>query len=169
MTNYPEDIMFADSPVEATWANRSHREWTTLISCCMQTLLAGALLMIPLLYPEGLPSFHRMRPEMIGPPPSQGPAPKFEQPHARTLSLKSASGLVLMTPRYIPKGIAPATDAPVGPPPELLPGVGPGGGAPSVPGVLNSMGSGNTFVTPTRPIIHHPEFPYDGRQPHPSG
>jgi periplasmic protein TonB len=147
--------MFADSLLDSALTNRSRRGWTTLISLCTQAVAVGALLTIPLLYTQGLPSLHLMRPEVIGPPPWQDPAPKFEQPHGRTLSFKSASGLVFMIPKYIPKGIAP-TDAPVGPPPELALGRGTGGGPPGVPGVLNSMGGTNAFVIPPRQIIHRP-------------
>jgi len=148
--------MFADSLLDPALTNRSRRGWATLISFCTQTVAVGALLTIPLLYTQGRPSLHLMRSEVIGPPPAQDPSPKVEHPHGRTLSFKSASGLVFMIPKYIPKGIAPATDAPVGPPPDLLPGLAPGDGPPGVPGVLNSMGGTKAFVIPTRPVIHHP-------------
>jgi periplasmic protein TonB len=149
--------MFADSLLDSAWAHRSHRSWTTLISFSMQALLVGAVLTIPLLYPERLPSFHRMRPEMIGPPPWQDSAPKIEQPHGGSLVVKSASGLILMTPRRIPRGITPDTGAPVGPPPELLARNGPGDGPPGVPdGFVNSTGGGNALVIPPRPIIRRP-------------
>jgi hypothetical protein len=63
--------MFADSLLDSALINRSHRGWTTLISLSVQALIVGALLMIPLLYTEGLPSLRLMRQTVIGPPPSQ--------------------------------------------------------------------------------------------------
>src|SRR6266566_4517677 len=98
--------MFADSLLDSALINRSHRGWTTLISLSVQALLVAALLMVPLLYTEGLPPLHLMRPEVIGPPPSRGPAPKIEPSQGRNPMLKSASGLVLMIPQQIPKGVA---------------------------------------------------------------
>ena len=71
--------------------------------------------------------------------------------------LKNASGLVLMTPQQIPKGVAPETNVSVGPPPELATGGGasrPGG--PGVPnGILSSTGDANVILIPPRPV-HHP-------------
>src|SRR5438132_11521574 len=149
--------MFADSLLDSALISRSHRGWTTLISFSVQALLVAALLMVPLLYTEGLPSLHLMRPEVIGPPPSRGPAPKIEPSQGRNPMLKNASGLVLMTPQQIPKGVAPETNVPVGPPPELATGGGASGSSGSgVPtGVLNSMGDANVILIPPRPV-HHP-------------
>src|SRR5207253_542732 len=149
--------MFADSLLDSALISRSHRGWTTLISFSVQALLVAALLMVPLLYTEGLPSLHLMRPEVIGPPPSRGPAPKIEPSQGRNPMLKNASGLVLMIPQQIPKGVAPRTDVLVGPPPELATGgstSGPGG--PGVPnGILSSTGDANVILIPPRPV-HHP-------------
>src|SRR5438132_8194261 len=149
--------MFADSLLDSALISRSHRGWTTLISFSVQALLVAALLMVPLLYTEGLPPLHLMRPEVIGPPPSRGPAPKIEPSQGRNPMLKSASGLVLMIPQQIPKGVAPRTDVLVGPPPELATGgstSGPGG--PGVPnGILSSTGDANVILIPPRPV-HHP-------------
>jgi periplasmic protein TonB len=149
--------MFADSLLDSALISRSHRGWTTLISFSMQALLVAALLMLPLLYTEGLPSLHLMRPEVIGPPPSQGRAPRIEPSHGRNFVLKSASGLVLTPPQQIPKGVVPETDVSVGPPPELATEGGPSGPSGSgVPtGVLNSTGDANVIAMPPRPV-HHP-------------
>src|SRR2546429_2076344 len=145
--------MFADSLLDSALINRSHRGWTTLISLSVQALIVGALLMIPLLYTEGLPSLRLMRQTVIGPPPSQGPPPKIEPSHGRSFALKNPSGLVLMPP----KGITPETHVSVGPPPELATGGGASGSSGSgVPtGVLNSMGDANVIPMPPRPV-HHP-------------
>ena len=149
--------MFADSLLDSALISRSHRGWTTLISFSVQALLVAALLMVPLLYTEGLPSLRLMQQAVIGPPPSRGPAPKIEPSQGRNPMLKNASGLVLMIPQQIPKGVAPRTDVLVGPPPELATGgstSGPGG--PGVPnGILSSTGDANVILIPPRPV-HHP-------------
>jgi|SRR5579864_1512501 len=67
--------MFADSLLESNWDNRSHRGWTTLASFTMQGLAVGFLLMLPLIYSEGLP---KLRLTTIGAPigPPPGPSPE---------------------------------------------------------------------------------------------
>jgi len=149
--------MFADSLLDSSLINRSHRGWTTLISLSVQALIVGALLMVPILYTEGLPSLRLMRPEVIGPPLSRGPAPKIEPSHGRNFALKNPSGLVLMPPKEIPNGITPETDVSVAPPPELATGGGASGpGGPGVPnGILSSTGDANVILIPPRPV-HHP-------------
>ena len=47
--------MFADSFCDSGWSNRSHRGWTTLVSFALQALAVGCLLLLPLLYTQGLP------------------------------------------------------------------------------------------------------------------
>src|SRR3989442_13421809 len=91
--------------------------------------------MVPLLYTEGLPSLRLMQQAVVGPPPSRGPAPKIEPSHGRNFALKNPSGLVVMPPKEIPKGITPETDVSAGPPPELS--TGRGASAPGWPGALN--------------------------------
>jgi protein TonB len=149
--------MFADSLLDSALISRSHRGWTTLISFSMQALLVAGLLMVPLLYTEGLPSLRLMRPEMIGPPPSRGPAPKIEPSHGRNLVLKNASGIVLLPPQQIPKRVVPETGIPFGPPPELATGGGPSRpSGPGIPdGILSSTGDANVIPMPPRPV-HHP-------------
>ena len=47
--------MFADFSPDSDWSNHSHRGWTTLISFALQGVAVGCLLLLPLLYNEGLP------------------------------------------------------------------------------------------------------------------
>jgi periplasmic protein TonB len=150
--------MFADSLLDSTLISRSHRGWTTLISFFLEALMVGSLLMVPLLYTEGLPSLRLMRPEVIGPTASPGPAAKIEPSHSRNLMLKNASGLILMPPQQIPKGISPETSVPVGPPPELATGgsTSGSGGSGTPNGILNSTGDTPFIVIPPRPVYHPP-------------
>jgi len=67
--------MFADSLLESDWDNRSHRGWTTLASFAMQGMAFGLLLMLPLIYREGLP---KLRLTTIGTPIGPPPGPPSE-------------------------------------------------------------------------------------------
>ena len=72
--------MFADSLLESN-LDRRNRGWTTLASFAMQTLGMAILLMLPLLYTEGLPKLHLVSVSApIGPPRGEPPA---TQQHAR--------------------------------------------------------------------------------------
>ena len=71
--------MFADSFCDSDWSNRSHRGWTTLISFSLQAIAVGCLLLLPLLYSQGLPRLVSFTPLLApAPPPALHPA----QPHA---------------------------------------------------------------------------------------
>jgi periplasmic protein TonB len=66
--------MFADSLLASNWDNRSHRGWTMLASFAVQVLAVGILLMLPLIYSEGLPKLRLMTiGAPIGPPPGRRP------------------------------------------------------------------------------------------------
>jgi hypothetical protein len=53
--------MFADSLLDNHWDNRSHRGWTTtLASFALEALCVGIVLLLPLLYTEGLPQLQLM-------------------------------------------------------------------------------------------------------------
>jgi protein TonB len=55
-----EPRMFGDSLLEASWAQRSRRSWTTLTSFGLEALVIGVLLVIPLWKTVGLPSAHTL-------------------------------------------------------------------------------------------------------------
>jgi protein TonB len=63
--------MFADSLLESHF-DHTHRGWTTFASFGLQMLGVAVLLMLPLIYTEGLPKMHLLSP--IGPPPGRPPA-----------------------------------------------------------------------------------------------
>ena len=52
--------MFADSLLDTPWTDRSRRGWTTLASFALQAAAAGVLLLLPLLYTQGLPQLQLM-------------------------------------------------------------------------------------------------------------
>ena len=57
-----EDFMFTDSLLDTGWGSGSHRIWTTLTSLSLQAFAVGLLLVIPLLYTQGLPQLALLRP-----------------------------------------------------------------------------------------------------------
>jgi hypothetical protein len=57
--------MFADFSTDSDWSGHSHRRWTTLISFALQALAVGCLLLLPLLYSEGLPKLVLVAPFLL--------------------------------------------------------------------------------------------------------
>ena len=69
--------MFADFSPDSDWPSHSHRGWTTLISFALQALAVGCVLLLPLLYTEGLPRLVLLAPLLTPAPPPSAPP---EQP-----------------------------------------------------------------------------------------
>ncbi len=57
---------------------RSHRGWTLLASLAGQTMLIGVAILLPLIFPDALPSA-RLRGVLVEPPPPPPPPPKAVQ------------------------------------------------------------------------------------------
>jgi periplasmic protein TonB len=99
-----EDAMFADSLLESQWANRSHRGWTTLASFALQVLGVGILLLLPLIFSEGLPKLRLTSiGAPIGPPPGRR-ADAARHPSGPTHGNVHPSQIV--TPLQVPREIA---------------------------------------------------------------
>ena len=68
--------MFADSFCDSGWSTGSHRGWTTLVSFALQALALACLLLLPLLYTQGLPRLTLLSPLLApAPPAALPPAP----------------------------------------------------------------------------------------------
>src|SRR6516165_876930 len=62
--------MLADSLLESHFPSGAQRGWTTLTSFALQTLAIGAVLILPLIYTEGLPKLHLLSVgARVAPPP----------------------------------------------------------------------------------------------------
>jgi periplasmic protein TonB len=97
--------VFANLLWDAQWANLSHRGWTTLASFALQTLMAGGLLLLPLIYTQGLPQL-QLTGALIAPtPPPAPPAPMSPHQAAPSVSNELPNGIVMM-PSSIPREIA---------------------------------------------------------------
>jgi len=142
--------MFTSSLDDPLWLDRSHRGWSTLASFALQTLAFGALLLLPLLYIQGLPQLRRIDVSIPAPPPAQPPA---LSPQARVTSISNMIGHALLAPQSIPTSIAILNEAE--PPPELPSGLGVQGGT-GRPGANNpvwgSVGMGTTALPPPAPV-----------------
>src|SRR5579859_1727636 len=143
--------MFADSLLDSPWADRSRRGWTTLFSFALQVLGVGGLLLLPLLYTQGLPQFQLISALLAPtPPPAPVPAPA-RNPH-QTGSNMSSQGKVI-APRFVPKEILRVDESTVPPPLEVgglrVPG---GTGDSTAPNaVLDSIGRGIDVIVPPPP------------------
>jgi len=98
--------MFADSLLESHWAHRAQRGWTTVASFALQALCVAVVIMLPLLYTEGLPRLHLVSMGApIGPPPGRRAAeahrPSPTSPHT---SLRPG---IIVAPQQVPRGIDP--------------------------------------------------------------
>jgi periplasmic protein TonB len=155
-------VMFADSLLESSWEARSHRGWMTLASFAAQLLGLGTLLLLPMFYIEGLPSFRLSTPDILQvPAAAPRPAPQTVV-HHRASSNLNQSGLIVI-PTTIPRSIQQILE-PVAPP--ISPGAvdtqsawtpGSTGRGNRANGVVGSVGDFVTAVAP--PVIKTPHPP----------
>jgi len=145
--------MFGDSLLEASWAPRSRRSWTTLTSFGLEALAIGVLLVVPLWKTVGLPSAHTLSTpvSLVRSSPVRTAA---AQPH-RGSSAPHRTNLVIhqmMQPQSIPHGVH---NGLVDPAPEPI-GIigtdtGPIASGPYIPGALTS-----SDPMPVAPPTPHP-------------
>ena len=116
-----EPRIFCDSLLEASWAQRSRRNWTTLTSFGLEALAIAVLLVIPLWKTVGLPSAHTLSTpvSLVANAPARTVA---AQPHGGSVSPHTTS---VEAPRFLQPGHIPigVHDGPVDPTPEP-PGIG---------------------------------------------
>ncbi len=147
--------MFADSLLESN-LDRTNRGWTTLASFAMQTLGVAILLMLPVLYTEGLPRLHLLSVSApIGPP--RGEPPAAQQHSAIRQGQSNLFHGIVVLPPSIPIGVKPIID-------DSLPqveacnvcvpgGTDTGNGTNSI---IDSIGVAPAVVPPPPPPTAHP-------------
>ena len=146
--------MFADGLRETHWTNRSRRGWTTLASFALQALWVAVLLILPLIYTEGLPQWQWVgtiaAPAPPPPPPPQGP----RRPTTANQSNLIGNRRIQIT--AIPRGVHPvvATE----PPPGNPTGVG-------VPGGTGEPGPVGTVPYALGPATVRPPMPKPSTYP----
>ncbi len=143
--------MFADSFCDSNWDNFPRRGWTTLMSFGVQAVGVGLLLLIPLLYTEGLPALRWMTAPLPTPVPFAAavPAPPMHKAGAGRRDLLHG---ILVAPPQTPSVTLRVDDRNVPPAPrEAEIGLGPSGPIGSPNGVFSSIYSASSFVPPVPP------------------
>jgi protein TonB len=143
--------MFADTFVDSAWANTSRRGWTALASFTFQAFLIGIVLVLPLIYTQGLPQL-----EMLAGPtllePTVGPPPPPPRTHATHAPESNMSVTGMVAPQSVPKEIASINETTAPPPIDVTDiGVAGGVGDPRVRGVLGGLGNPAGTVLPPPP------------------
>jgi periplasmic protein TonB len=147
--------MFADSFCDSGWSNRSHRGWTTLVSFALQALAVGCLLLLPLLYTQGLPRLMLLAP-VLAPEPPAAPPPAPLHANASSTARSNMMGNRLVTPSEVPRSVTILTET-VAPPPMLDPGaIGVSHGTGDYRGTVfgSTPGSDLAQPPPSPPVVH---------------
>lgn len=132
--------MLTTGITDATWADTSRRTWATLTSFAVQAMGLGILLLLPLIYTQGLPQLKLLSQSLLATPtPLPGPPPEIAASHAEHAILSNFRDGALMTPQSIPHHVASIDDQGVAPPSATtwVPGGTATGGDPG--GVLHSI------------------------------
>jgi protein TonB len=149
--------MFADSFCDPGWSNRSHRGWTTLFSFALQALAVGCLLLLPLLYSQGLPRLVSFTP-LLAPAPAPALQPAQLPPDSRSPAQRTTAGIELISPAQIPSTVSMAAETAL-PPPMINPnGFDVGRGVGDRPGTVVGSTFGSDLVLPPPPpaVTHRP-------------
>lgn len=148
--------MFADSLLESPWADRSRRNWTTVISFAVQTAAVGILLLLPLLSMQGLPQLQLIAPLVAPTPPPPSVAVRIGRSVRETSNL-SRDGQVV-APRFVPREIL-NVDETSAPPPVDLRTLGVRGGT------GDPMARGRVFASIENPGVVAPPPPAPSAHP----
>jgi periplasmic protein TonB len=139
-----ERTLFADT-LNATWPERARRGWTTLTSFGLQALVTGVLLVLPLLRPSGMPSFHQLStPISLGEPLEEAPVVAS---HGGANQVPSEpSKFFFRRPSPMPTALRPSGD-------EEPPAIANSG--PSIPGGVRGdpRGVANLFDNSSRSVL----------------
>ncbi len=150
--------MFADSLLDSAWAHDSRRGWTTALSFAVQAVAVAGLLLLPLIYSEGLPAVQwAVRIAAPTPPPGPpAPAPARNTPPAASNLSRDGH---LIPPTQIPDHPAVINDDVPPPPADPGPYVeGSIGNRGARDGVVNSIltSMANVVPPPVHPTIVRP-------------
>ena len=144
--------MLTTGLTDATWEDTSRRTWSTVTSFAVQVMGLGILLLLPLVYTQGLPQLKLLSQSLITTPtPPPGPPAEMVNSSSTRAVLSNFRNGILMRPDRIPRGIANVDDHGVVPlsATNWVPGGAPQDGIPN--GVLNSILSGSHPIMPPKP------------------
>ena len=135
-----------ESTISSSWNDRSRRGVTTLTSFGLQALALAGLLALPLLRPQGVPSFHHLSaPISLSPTLAEPSAPARQMVSSGNMSITPADN-VLRMPSQIPRGIPSDVDDA---PPQI------GNAGPAIVGTGSGYANGvaNLFAGGSRAIL----------------
>ncbi len=139
--------LFAET-LDPSWTERARRGWTTLTSFGLQALIVGVLLVLPLLRPTGLPSFHQLStPISLGQPFPEGPVMRAHS--GPNPAPDNPAEFIFRRPSSLPINMHPASD-------DGPPGVQTAGFGLNVPGAIgigDPHGPPGLFESGTRPVL----------------
>ena len=150
--------MFADSLLDSAWAHDSRRGWTTAVSFAVQIFAVAVLVLLPLIYSEGLPAV-QWAAHIVAPAPPPGPPVPAQARNTPPPASNVSADQRLITPTQIPDHTAMITDDVLPPPPD--PGryvEGAIGDRGARDGVMHSILSSitNIIPPPVRPTVARP-------------
>ena len=142
---------------EMSWDESSRRTWATLTSFAIQATGVSVLLLLPLIYTQGLPQLKLLPQNLIATPaPPAGPPPEFANSRANSVVVSNMRDGRVMTPDRIPRAVT-LDDQGAAPPSNTawVPGGSNAGADPN--GVLNSIlsGTGRAAAPPKVPSVRH--------------
>jgi len=150
--------MFADSLLDTRAG--SHQGWAALASFGLQGIALCGLLLLPLIYTQGLPQMFAVGRIFVPAPPPAPPPVTSESRGAVETSQSNMNGLRVVQPRSIPTTIANIDDHDVPPPADMVGNWAQGGPITSndQSGIWNSMGKNSSILPtpPPAPLHHHP-------------
>lgn len=107
--------MFADSFCTSSSLDRTRRGWTTLVSFALQAFGLSVLLILPILYTEGLPQV-RLGDLILAPPPASAPALTSRHPSESHLAATTLIVDRIMPSSHLSLGRDVRNDAELAPP-----------------------------------------------------
>jgi protein TonB len=149
-----ERSMFS-STLDSSWPERSRRGWTALTSFGLQAFVTAVLLILPLLRPMGLPSFHQLSTPISLGQPTESPTVRAHSgsSHASTnpIQIIFRPHSELATGRPTPAEDGPPQIAGSGP---YVPGLPSSGDPHGIHGLFDGGTQPILPVAPTAPIPH---------------
>jgi periplasmic protein TonB len=138
-----------DDTLNASWNERSRRGLTTLTSFGLQAVAVGALLVLPLLRPAGLPLFRQLSvPVSLGQPSGEAPAPRMHAGTSVAVQINAPAIILRPATRFRSGGQPAASSDPIGESGPFIPGALPTG---DPNGVRNLFPGGSQPVIPIAP------------------
>ena len=142
--------MFAQQYSPVGWSGGSRRGWTALLSFILQSLGLGVLLLLPLLYPQGVP-LTLLTSTLVAPLPVPAAPPPPAPARRSTATQSNLNGTALVSPTTIPAHVAQIEES--APPLSDFTGHGVQGatGLGDPNGIMGSIGDLGSRVVPPPP------------------